>query len=310
MNPVIDQWLSLWDKLTGRSYPRYRTPRWDLLEWQTTRLVNYAYGYMTYETALDMLNRGTLKPYFRYRHFSKPKKDGKLRELVEPDVNLKAIQRLILKRYLEKEPLHQAAVGFRSKKSITDHVWPHAGAAIIIASDIQDFFPSTNRWRVEDWWIKLLQSEQAAKLLTILTTYHGGLPQGAPTSPALSNLLNQQMDSRLFNAARDSGATYTRYCDDMLFSWQGKRQPPADFEQIVKSTLREFGYTAHPDKGWQVYSRRDEPEVTGVVLNKHGRVEIPERLHQIMRELRKSDNPYDKARLLGYESYRQMVEKR
>ena len=57
-----------------------------------------------------------------------------------------------------------------------------------------------------------------------------------------------------------TGGRYTRYCDDMVFSWRLESGPPSDFESGVRATLHEFGYTLHPEKGWRVHQRRDEPE--------------------------------------------------
>lgn len=314
MNPVLDQWLDFWHYVRGGRYRRYRYTDSDRaqfeLGWETTRHIAYFYRYMDYAQALDLLGKGTLKPHYRYRHFTKSKKDGSKRELVEPDDNLKEIQRVILMRYLNTETVHHAAVGFRRKKSVADHVWPHAGASLIITADIKDFFPNTKRWRILEFWENQLRSEKAAELFTILTTYHGSLPQGAPTSPSLSNLVNHRMDTALDNGTRQSGGTYTRYCDDMIFSWHGRSQPPADFKHMVTVALREFGYTLHPEKGWCVYTARDEPEITGAVLTRNGRVRVPEHIQKIMKDLRRSDDPYDLSRLEGYEGYQKMIEKR
>src|SRR5947209_4952147 len=80
--------------------------------------------------------------------------------------------------------------------------------------------------------------------------------------------------------AAAAGACYSRYCDDLAFSWRPGAQPPGDFEVGVRAVLREFGYTLHPDKGWRVQHRRDEPKVVGVVLTRHGRVRLPDELRR------------------------------
>src|SRR5262249_29394764 len=144
-------------------------------------------------------------------------KGGGRREIVEPDVRLKRVQRAIIDRYFRDEQPHPAAVAYRKKKSIADHAWAHAGAEILITADVADFFPATAAGRVEDWWRERV-GDGLARLLTLLTTYRGGLPQGAPTSPGLSNFLNRELDGRLAERAGAAGACYTRYCDDMVFS--------------------------------------------------------------------------------------------
>jgi hypothetical protein len=75
----------------------------------------------------------------------------------------------------------------------------------------------------------------------------------------------------------------------------------------VRAALHEFGYALRPNKGWQVFDRRDEPEVTGAILTRHGGVRLPARLVRVMRELARSDDPRDAQRLGGYEGYEKMV---
>jgi RNA-directed DNA polymerase len=146
--------------------------------------------------------------------------------------------------------------------------------------------------------------------LTLLTTYRGGLPQGAPTSPGLSNFLNRELDERLARRADAAGACYTRYCDDMVFSWRQPPGPPSDFENAVRAVLHEFGYILHLKKGWMLHHRRDEPEITGVILTRNGRVRLPDHLLRAIRTLSRSDNPRDADRLAGYQGYQAMVHKR
>jgi hypothetical protein len=262
------------------------------------------------ETAFqDVAKKGSLHPHFHYRHFTRPKKDGGQREIVESDAKLKRIQHEIIARYFTEEQPHPAAVAYRKKKSIANHVWPHAEAELIITADVADFFPATTAARVEEWW-RARTDGDLARLLTILTTYRGGLPQGAPTSPGLSNFVNRDLDERLSRRAVAASARYTRYCDDMVFSWVRGQDPPSDFENGVRAALHEFGYTLHPKKGWRVHRRRDEPEITGVILTRHGRVRLPDRLRRLMRALRYSDDPRDVWRLEGYLGYQAMIRKR
>jgi hypothetical protein len=254
----------------------------------------------------DLLANRSLHPHFHYRHFIRPKKGGGSREIVEPDVKLKQLQRWIIDRFLMAERPHHAATAYCKNSSIADHVWPHAGAEVIISADVQDFFPSTGEERVHEWWSERVE-EKAARLLTLLTTYQGGLPQGAPTSPDLSNLLNEELDERLLTRAVATGARYTRYCDDMLFSWRGGMEPTSEFETVIRALLHEFGYTLHHEKGWRVHYRDDEPEVTGLVLTRNGRVRLPARFKDRMQNLARSRNPADIQRLAGYLGYEAMV---
>lgn len=261
------------------------------------------------QTAYQIMDGGPLPRRFRYRHFSIAKKDGTPREIVQPGHDLMIVQRKILKLYLNRLKPHPAALGFRRKKSIADHAWAHAGSAILISADIQDFFPSTSRQRIKGWWRQQGYSTLETRLLTSLTTYRGALPQGAPTSPALSNLVNAELDAALDRRVKQSGGLYTRYADDMVFSWPDGYAPPADFEQAVRAILHESGYQLHPRKGWHVWNRREEPKITGVVLTKRGQVELPESMRRLMRALSQSKDITDRARLAGYEGYEAMIKR-
>jgi hypothetical protein len=309
MNPVSDWVKHIWSRLTPSSL--YYGSYYELLDRYGRDVVVLTYSFyphMDPTSALQVLNRGRLASDYRYRHFTKRKPDGSQRELAEPDKRLKAVQQVILKRYLDDQHIHPAAVGFRRKKSIADHVWPHAGAPYIITADIEDFFPSTPTWRVQQWWQSRVNDDHLARFFTLLTTYRGSLPQGAPTSPALSNAVNFELDKALERRVVQSGGTYTRYGDDMVFSWH--HPPPADFSIAAQHIIREAGYRLHPTKGWRIYHRSDEPEVTGLILKRDGTVRIPSTMQKRMRRLAASSDPIDRLRLIGYEGYQQMVETR
>jgi RNA-directed DNA polymerase len=303
--------MMLWRKVIQRSRYRidpnaraYSTLPHDVRQLMMSGL--YLYGVFDYAIAQRILDKNSIHPMFRYRRFSVPKKDGTPRHLVEPDANLKQVQKLILKKILNPQAPHWTAVGYRRKKSTANHVWAHAGADIIITADIEDFFPNTKTWRVSRWWNNPTDGPYG-QILTLLTTYQGGLPQGAPTSPALSNLVNYQMDEALHRRAEATGGIYTRYCDDLVFSWRDGNQPPSDFENGVRATLSEYEYRLNATKGWRVYERGDEPEITGAVLTKQGKIALPEHIRQTMRQLARSRDPYDATRLDGYRAYESML---
>lgn len=306
-NPLRDSWGRLWGRLTGQGY--YRSPYDDVeLDNETKNIVHMLWQYQVfeYQHAYKLLQANNLYPLFQYRHFKRRKDDGSFRELVEPEPVLKAIQQRIVQRYLKNAPVHRAAMGYRPKLSIANHVWAHVGARIIITADIQDFFPNTHVHRVHDWWGSQFASQSAIELATLLTTYRGGLPQGAPTSPALSNIVNLGLDDLLSRKIERSGGIYTRYVDDMVFSWQGSSRPPSDIRQSIEAGLHEFGYDLHAAK-WQQYRAEDEPEITGLILRKHGKVTIPDEMRQKIRQLEK--NEAGSSRLAGYRGFQQMVEK-
>src|SRR5437899_478953 len=127
-------WLSLFGPLlramTGRRSPSSSFGgEWDSLLAQLD-LPPHALG--------DLLASRSLHPHFHYRQFSKSKKGGGSREIVEPDFKLKRLQREIIARYLTAEQPHPAAVAYRKNCSIADHIWRHAGAEVLISADVQE----------------------------------------------------------------------------------------------------------------------------------------------------------------------------
>lgn len=306
----------------------YRMPSWRRrsLQWERDymrlreRGIPYWYPFAELDIALalEILEADALPPSLSYRYFVRRKKNGKVRRLAEPNDHLKAIQRVLLRFYLDHAQLiHPAAFGYRREHSIADHAWTHAGAATIIVCDIADFFPDTAAWRVEAWFGTRPHhfsggepmAPALAHLLTLLTTDRGGLPQGAPTSPALSNVVNYEMDIALARKAKRSGGQYSRYVDDLVFSWPDGAEPASDFEPAVRAVLRTYGYRLNADKGWRVYGRGDEPLITGTVLRRSGRVDVPDPIRQRIRQL-EADPAANRSQLDGYRGYRQMVRRR
>src|SRR5262245_16016428 len=161
-------------------------------------------------------DRLALKPAYQPREI--PKRSGGTRLLHVPSDDLKDLQRTILRRLLKRLRCHPAAKGFQPGESIVSHASLHAGRAVVVRLDLRDFFPSTGSGRVYQYFRRIGWNRPAARLLTNLCTHRGGLPQGAPTSPRLSNLLNHRLDARLTAMAARLGAHYSRYADDITLS--------------------------------------------------------------------------------------------
>jgi RNA-directed DNA polymerase len=128
-----------------------------------------------------------------YREFRRKKRSGGERMIVAPNEATKKLQRAINSRLLSRLAVHPNCLGFRRGKSIVSHAQVHAGQLVVIRLDVVDFFPSTSSQRVEQYFRRIGWNKAAAALLAKLTTYKGGLPQGAPTSPALSNVVNYSL---------------------------------------------------------------------------------------------------------------------
>ncbi|MCU0654455.1 MAG: reverse transcriptase family protein [Polyangiaceae bacterium] len=228
-----------------------------------------------------------------YRRWKVLKRDGvSTRTLASPKGQLKAAQRWVLRNVLEKLPVHAAAHGFLSARSIVTNAQVHAGSPLVIKVDIKDFFPSITWKRVKGLLRKQGLPENVATLLSLLATdapreevlFRGkthyvasgprALPQGAPTSPALTNTICLRLDRRLSGLARALGFRYTRYADDLTFSWHpGPIQPGTSPQPGTGALLRGIGqileaegFRLNPAKT-RIMRAGERQAVTGLVIN-------------------------------------------
>ena len=188
---------------------------------------------------------------------------------------------------------------------------PHACSTLVATVDLRDFFESTRAARVRAFLAGQGWRDEELRTLMRLCVYRDGLPQGAPTSPWLSNLVNVPLDERLQRLCRRSGAIYTRYGDDLTFSWATGRMP-GGFQRTVEDHLSWAGYEVQPRKGWRVAPIAARPRVTGLVLRGGGRIGVPWSLRRRVWCLRwrawLSADEGVRARLRGYEGYLRMLD--
>jgi RNA-directed DNA polymerase len=248
----------------------------------------------------------------RYRTFAIRKRAGLQRTIEEPEAQLKRVQRLILRRLLKRLRSHPAAHGFEPGRSIVTNALPHARRAVVLRMDVQDFFLSTGAERIQNYFRRVGWGAEAAALLTKLCTSRGGLPQGAPTSPRLSNLVNFRLDARLAAIARRHGANYTRYADDMTFSFDvDEHERIVNVIQTTKKALREEGYRLHTERKLRVLRPHMRQTVAGLVVNE--RVRLPRATRRWLRAVEHRDSlsletPLTPAQLQGWRALRHMVE--
>ncbi|MEO7729724.1 MAG: reverse transcriptase family protein [Kofleriaceae bacterium] len=221
-----------------------------------------------------------------YHRWTVPKRDGSLRLISAPKPELKAVQRWITREVTEHLPLHGAAHGFITGRSIVSNARVHAGARIIVKLDIRGFYPTVTMRRVKGLLRRAGLGEQVATVMALLATEspretvvsHGrthyvalgprSLPQGAPTSPSITNALCLRLDCRLSGLARTLGCRYTRYADDLTFSWHG------DAGAKVGTLLRGAGMIVRAE-GFEVHHKKTRvmregarQKVTGLVVNR------------------------------------------
>jgi retron-type reverse transcriptase len=235
----------------------------------------------------DHLKAVVFGPHRLYRWHRIPKKRGGKRTLHTPIPELKEIQRRLLRKLFAKLPVHPCAMGFVKGKSIVDHARVHQGRKLILKVDIKDFFSSTRYVRIQKFlrqlgWQTTYRSWVPCAFSVLMgAVYYKGLPQGAPTSPILSNLINYKMDCRLAALARASRARYSRYADDIVFSFD------EDDVQFVRGVLRrirkilyENGYRINIQKT-RILRQHQCQQITGLVVNQ--KVQLPRKTRRLLR---------------------------
>lgn len=247
----------------------------------------------------DLRGLGTRHPqgplsHYHYRWV--PKRDGTARLIESPKLRLKFFQRAILHAILDRIPPHEAVHGFRVGRSVSTFVEQHVGRDFVLRLDLKDFFASVTRPRVTAVFLTAGYPEPVAQLLAGLCTHRtprsvwrarpGGirrdlgqeearrweiphLPQGAPSSPALANLVAYRLDCRLDGLAKSAGAAYSRYADDLLFSGE------AAFARVARRFLVQVGAIAL-EEGFEVNARKTRlmhrsvsQRAGGLVINAH-----------------------------------------
>ncbi|MBO5354829.1 MAG: RNA-directed DNA polymerase [Clostridia bacterium] len=193
-----------------------------------------------------------------------PKSDGSKRKLSVPDLILKNVQRSIADHILAYYPISRYATAYKVGSSIQKNARPHVNKKKILKLDIEGFFDNILYSRVKDVvFYEEKYSEPIRILLTMLCYYQESLPQGAPTSPAITNIIMYDFDEKIGAYCTEKGVSYTRYCDDMTFS--------GDFDEkeviaLVTSELQKLGLFLKNRKTVVIKNTKRQT-VTGIVVN-------------------------------------------
>lgn len=198
-----------------------------------------------------------------------PKKSGDKRELIVPTVNIKYIQRWILDNILEKIKISEFATGFRKGYSIVNNAEIHLNSDCIINMDIKDFFPSITQERVFRIFKYYGYTKEVSFILSKFCTYKGILPQGAPTSPYISNICSMKVDKRISKLCDKFEAKYSRYADDITISGNDGIKKCIE---IIDLILKEEGFVVN-NKKTRVLTKNKRQEITGLNINS-GKVTI------------------------------------
>lgn len=210
-----------------------------------------------------------------YHTFHIPKPGGRKRLIQHPTAALKAIQQ-VLNHYLQAvyfgvKP--DSAYGFilspvdeLRPRNIYSNALAHSKGEWFLSFDLQDFFHTVTLTQLRDLFRRVFFfPPELTAALTGLCTYQGRLPMGAPSSPVLSNLCCLFFDFQLEQLAASAKAVYTRYADDLTFSF--RQAPPPGFGDQVRQVVLRHGFVVNESKV-RLQTRLEQPEITGLVLGK------------------------------------------
>lgn len=224
--------------------------------------------------------------YYRY---TVPKKRGGVRKIAAPKSVLKFAQRRILEEILEKINISESAFGFVKGRSIVTSAEKHLyNTELLINMDLEDFFPSITFKRVKGMFKSLGYSGYISSILAMITTdchrvevevngeikhVKSGervLPQGAPSSPMITNIICNHLDKRLECLCNKSGFVYSRYADDMSFSLDSNKIIEdiniSKFLGLVNKIVKDEGFTIKREKT-KFLKKNNSQGITGITIN-------------------------------------------
>lgn len=200
-----------------------------------------------------------------YRTFSMQKKSGGVRTINSPRAFLKTVQYWIGDYFLYRLDVHKCCFSYQKGISVKDNASVHLGKKFILCMDIDSFFDNVGASEV----FKLLVSSgiqvELSKLMSMLVTLNGVLPQGSPVSPTISNAYLYKFDQLMSQFCADFDITYSRYSDDLTFGCDDKGDL-VSLIPLVKMSLSDFNLSIK-DKKTRILSEHTSQVITGVAIN-------------------------------------------
>jgi RNA-directed DNA polymerase len=246
-----------------------------------TRLSPEKIKYLTYRTK------------YLYKTYELSKKSGGKRLIAQPNRDLKSVQAWILRNILDKLAASQHSKGFDIGTSILENALPHRGANYILNVDLENFFPSITANKIFHVFSSIGYGKKVSAILTNLCVYDGVLPQGAPTSPKLANLVCSKLDARIYGYAGPKGIVYTRYADDITLSAQSI-QKIHKAKNFIGTIISDEDLSINHSKT-KLSGTKRQKKVTGLIISQNevgiGREKLREirvKIHYLFKE--KSDD--------------------
>ena len=221
-----------------------------------------------------------------YHNVFIPKSDGSKRKLSVPDLILKRVQRAIADNLLVQYPISKHATAYKTGGSVQRNAVAHVGKKKLLKLDIEGFFDNILYSQVKDKvFCENKYSEPIRILLTMLCYHKESLPQGAPTSPAITNIIMYDFDERVGGFCDQRKIAYTRYCDDMTFSGDFD---VAEVISFVRDELKKLGLFLKNRKTAVIVGNKRQT-VTGIVVNEKLNIakEYKKKIRQEMYYLKK-----------------------
>lgn len=216
----------------------------------------------------EYLKRAVMYTSYYYRDFKILKKNGNYRQISEPLPSLKEIQNWILENILYKISVSPFAKAYRKKVSILENLKFHKKQPKVFTIDLENFFTSIKIDNVENIFLELGYSKILSNLLAKLCCRDGCLPQGAPTSPQLSNIYFKPADILISDYCKENKIRYTRYADDLTFSGEFNEH---QLLQFVSEIVTKFNLKINEDKT-KLMTPNNRQTVTGIVVNEKPQV--------------------------------------
>ncbi|WP_392552950.1 retron St85 family RNA-directed DNA polymerase [Orbus wheelerorum] len=217
-----------------------------------------------------------------YRVFHIPKRNSaELRTISHPSKELKAVQAWILRNILDFLYVSENSKGFEKQSSTLDNVLPHATSNYILSLDLENFFPSIKINKIIQIFLSIGYNKEVSFFLASICTFHKSLPQGAPTSPKLANLVCSRMDSRIQGYSSKKNIIFTRYADDItLSSLTIKKLTIA--KKVVEGIIKNEGFTLN-EKKTRFLGLRNRKKITGLIVSGNNEVRLGREKFKILR---------------------------
>ncbi len=255
-----------------------------------------------YNTLRYLVYHRDVITFDNYYRFDIPKKSGGTRHIAAPKTQLKAAQRQILEQILEKVDISDLSHGFVKSRSVLTSAKTHnTSPDLLINIDLENFFPTITFQRVRGLYQSFGYSGYIASLLAMLCTYCERmpfeikgkikyiktsdriLPQGSPASPMITNIICRNLDKRINGLCKKLGITYTRYADDMSFSYMGDTDNFAigSFLNSVNKIIEAEGFHMKKEKT-HILRKNNRQYITGIVINNE-EIGVPKKWVKILK---------------------------